>query len=509
MNNNEMLRKINKSETDIVELNEQLDNISPNPSYESIYNLAMAKDLTIVGYGDSTMVGVGLSECNGLDGEQQGKGLKNYLNLFYIDLLKKTGNFLEPKMDNFEVSGNWNYKQENVVEFPVSELLQLVYNYNDTSPTLKFNYTGKDITIWGIKSNNPLVKACCDVYIDGGLVGEIDQNSDTVDWFYGYTFKTNEFKEHTIELKNFKNKYGATGGTLVFNFFGVTNRHHKVYNEAHGGKGTTWGLDNVENRVISKKPDVVFMAFGNNDGYGYGVEGFTEGNSVEDFRKKINAIIDKIQYNLPNCFISLNNIIPASDVISHDIRDYVKVVEEICRKRNCRLIDTYNLLINLPSSEWRVDNVHPNNYGYNLIFEELYVPKWSPQLLISEKENCNVTIKLTHKALNGNSIKGACAFIDTDGKISTNVTDPKKVIGTLEKDTIANQETEHNIVLVGESYALIEQSKTCQMGDLIVPSTNGWCTIDNTATSNILGVALEAKEDTSNYKVIKYLVQRR
>jgi lysophospholipase L1-like esterase len=382
---NEILDAVNQLNERVAFLEAQA--LPPNIPYESIYTLAKEKDLTIVGYGDSIMQGYSLPNYTGLDGELQPKGLKNFMNLFYLQLLKKTANFLQPDKSNFTTTngtgGIWDSPTENAYYFTAGQVMRLIYPYDSTNATLTFDYYGKDITIWGTKSkDNALSFAACDVYIDGALAGEIDQYSTTLNTsFYPFTFVTTEEKLHRIELKNFKNKQGAVGGSLYFDLTGVSNREHKLYNESYGTMGTTWGLANLQSRVLDKNPDVLIIEFGDNDGYM--ATGVDEGISAEQFETNLTTMVTNVQTALPNCKIALMNIVPATYNTRHSevLANYYPAVLRVAQNKNCKIIDIWNMLSEVESTLWRTANdVHPNEYGHKLIYDAIS-KALSPEIL--------------------------------------------------------------------------------------------------------------------------------
>ena len=74
-----------------------------------------------------------------------------------------------------------------------------------------------------------------------------------------------------------------------------------LVNTAVGGMATQWGLENVDERVISYQPDVVFIGFGMNDA----------GTPRALYKQMMKEMIDKIHTALPNTEIMLfSSILP-------------------------------------------------------------------------------------------------------------------------------------------------------------------------------------------------------
>ena len=68
----------------------------------------------------------------------------------------------------------------------------------------------------------------------------------------------------------------------------------KYVNTAVGGKNTQWGLDNVQERVISYAPDFVLIAFGMNDSM-----------TAANYSAKTEAMVNAIHAALPNATVML------------------------------------------------------------------------------------------------------------------------------------------------------------------------------------------------------------
>ena len=63
----------------------------------------------------------------------------------------------------------------------------------------------------------------------------------------------------------------------------------EVINSARGAMWSTWGVQNLDERVLSKKPDMILMEFGMNDAY------LPYKTSKEVCRLNVEYMIDRIQ----------------------------------------------------------------------------------------------------------------------------------------------------------------------------------------------------------------------
>jgi len=110
-------------------------------------------------------------------------------------------------------------------------------------------------------------------------------------------------------------------------------------NGAESGMQSTWGLQNVKQRVIAKKPDTVLIEFGINDAH----KKFNI--STDDARKNLEGMIDAILKSNPACEVILMTMNPAvgqnSENRNHKENDYFQVYRDVAKERKLRLIDHY------------------------------------------------------------------------------------------------------------------------------------------------------------------------
>lgn len=112
----------------------------------------------------------------------------------------------------------------------------------------------------------------------------------------------------------------------------------EVINSARGAMWSTWGVQNLDERVLSKKPDMVLMEFGMNDAY------LPYKTSKEVCRLNVEYMIDRIQEAYPQCEIVLQVMnMPIREHFEKrpHINEYYDVYREIARKRKLKLIDHY------------------------------------------------------------------------------------------------------------------------------------------------------------------------
>ncbi len=118
------------------------------------------------------------------------------------------------------------------------------------------------------------------------------------------------------------------------------NRHFNgnltVVNAAKGAMWSTWGVQNLEDSVIKKKPDAVMIEFSMNDAF------LAYQTSPDLARLNLNYMIDRIKLNNPNCQVILQIMnIPINEHSDRrpDLESYFKMYRQVARKKGLLLID--------------------------------------------------------------------------------------------------------------------------------------------------------------------------
>lgn len=113
----------------------------------------------------------------------------------------------------------------------------------------------------------------------------------------------------------------------------------EVINAAQSGMWSTWGVQNLDARVLEKHPDMVLIEFGINDAY------LPYKTSVETCRINVEYMIDRIQESYPDCEIVLQVMnMPIREHLESrpNIEQYYDIYRKIARKRKLKLIDHYS-----------------------------------------------------------------------------------------------------------------------------------------------------------------------
>lgn len=144
----------------------------------------------------------------------------------------------------------------------------------------------------------------------------------------------------------------------------------KVVNSAKSAMWSTWGVKNLEQRVIEKKPDTVLIEFSINDAY------LPYKTSVPQARSNLVEMIDRIQKANASCEVILMVMNPP--VGGHleqrpKITDYNQMYRDVAKDRKLRLIDHHpnweKILKADPElfRKYMPDGIHPGAEGCKMV----------------------------------------------------------------------------------------------------------------------------------------------
>jgi len=109
-----------------------------------------------------------------------------------------------------------------------------------------------------------------------------------------------------------------------------------VINSGASSMWSQWGVDNLEARVIQKKPDTVFIEFAINDAY------LEYKTSVAQARTNLVNMIERIQKANTNCEVILMTMNPSTVTFDRPkFADYYQMYREVAKDRKLPLIDHY------------------------------------------------------------------------------------------------------------------------------------------------------------------------
>ena len=150
----------------------------------------------------------------------------------------------------------------------------------------------------------------------------------------------------------------------------------KVINSGADGMSSEWGVENLDQRVIAKKPNTVFIEFAINDAF------LSYKTTVNQARRNLENMIDRILAANPACEIILMVMNPplGTHLESRpNFRDYYQMYRDVARERGLPLIDHYpsweKILSQMPSlfKRYIPDGIHPGVQGCRMVVTPIIV----------------------------------------------------------------------------------------------------------------------------------------
>jgi acyl-CoA thioesterase-1 len=156
------------------------------------------------------------------------------------------------------------------------------------------------------------------------------------------------------------------------------HNHLTVYNSAKSSMWSTWGVQHLDDSVISKKPDAVLIEFSMNDAF------LDYKTSVELARLNLNYMIDRIKLYNPDCEVILQTMnIPIHEHAAKrpDIEKYYELYRQVAKKRKLLLIDNYphwKAILDKGETEYLKyipDGIHPDTAGARKVIAPFVIKK--------------------------------------------------------------------------------------------------------------------------------------
>jgi len=156
------------------------------------------------------------------------------------------------------------------------------------------------------------------------------------------------------------------------------NGNLKVYNSGKSAMWSTWGVQHLEDSVISKKPDAVLIEFSMNDAF------LNYKTSVGLARLNLNYMIDRIKLFNPACEVILQVMNIPINVHAEQrpgLNKYYDMYREVAKKRGLLLIDHYphwKIILDKGKDEYLKfvpDGIHPDANAARQIIAPLVLLK--------------------------------------------------------------------------------------------------------------------------------------
>jgi acyl-CoA thioesterase-1 len=173
--------------------------------------------------------------------------------------------------------------------------------------------------------------------------------------------------EASTEALQFFHRYGA----LLRQRF--PKAQITVENGATGGDTTVNGLARLEEKVLSRQPDLVLVGFGMND---HNIEGF--GVPLAQFEENLVTMVTTIRERTGADVLLFSAFPPHPDwkFGSHRMEQYAAATQRAAERTRCAYADVYSVwarvLARKDASSLLGNNInHPNDFGHWLYYEAL------------------------------------------------------------------------------------------------------------------------------------------
>ncbi|PKL29796.1 MAG: lysophospholipase [Spirochaetae bacterium HGW-Spirochaetae-10] len=112
-----------------------------------------------------------------------------------------------------------------------------------------------------------------------------------------------------------------------------------LINGAMSGQTSKWGVMNIEDRVIQKRPDVLFIEFAINDAHRrFEID-------VDDTRRNFRRMVQRVKKALPECEIILMTMSDAKGEAEYNrqfrLHEYYQAVRDVAAENGLTLIDLF------------------------------------------------------------------------------------------------------------------------------------------------------------------------
>jgi len=192
----------------------------------------------------------------------------------------------------------------------------------------------------------------------GGLIkidGDIFDITGDINKFFGYDIKL-------IPIKN--GNIICISENVRLNIIGFSSIGSNIFLTGKGSITTKWLYDNLDERILRYKPDLLIMIIGAND---------RNNSSIDEAYESIKKILDKV-----NCEVLLISTPHSSttDPYNNDVyipdesitKPLMDNIYKVVNKNNIPFIDLFKFFNGIESKTWRFDNIHFTIEGNRILY---------------------------------------------------------------------------------------------------------------------------------------------
>lgn len=160
---------------------------------------------------------------------------------------------------------------------------------------------------------------------------------------------------HEISIKNIK---PLCREKAIINIAGVGTRKANIYLTGRGSQTVDFFIDNLDERILKFKPEILFLTTGAND---------IGRVSKEVFLTNLKKVAREIKKHLPNCEIIFIGP-PCIEQYPYEQRqEFINTIRQAAIDCNSSFINLEKLFDGIPINKWRFDNVHLNKFGNTML----------------------------------------------------------------------------------------------------------------------------------------------
>ena len=198
-----------------------------------------------------------------------------------------------------------------------------------------------------------------DIYLNGQMMYKNISNKGNPGLFRGYEpFEIifNDLQplvEHEIEIKDIK-----CSGKMIINIQAVGSKKADVYLTGCGNQTTDFFVENLDERILRFRPDLLIFTTGAND---------RARISVEKFKNNLEHIISGILNSTPSCDMIMMGAPYSENYTDEHRNSFLNALRGICVKYGLVFLNPEEIFKDYEVAKWRFDNVHLTKFGNSIL----------------------------------------------------------------------------------------------------------------------------------------------